>query len=75
MGEDTFTAVVFFSIFFVGIIFPCAGASFLGKKLIDKLGRYPSRTPIIQLEILFPLIVVEVISFTILLSIFKVLCD
>ena len=75
MGENAFTAILFFMIFLAIILIPCIGASLLGKKLIDKLGRYPSKTPIVQLEILFPLIVLEVVSFTLLLSLFKVLAD
>jgi len=66
-------AAVFILIFYVMIIIPCVGVSVIGYKLIDKLGRFPSKTPAIQMGVLVKLVVVEVVSFTLLLSFFKAL--
>jgi len=41
--------------------------------LINQLGRYPSRTPAIQLSVVLKLVVLEVVSWTLLLLFFKIL--
>ena len=66
-------AALFILIFFVLILIPSLSVGWLGYKLIDRLGRYPSRTPAIQLSVLVKLVVVEVVSLTLLLLLFKVL--
>jgi len=58
-------------LFAVGL--PSVGAGWLGKIMIDRVGRYPSTTPRIQMDILIKLVVLEVVSFTLLLAVFKVL--
>lgn len=58
-------------LFSVGL--PSVGAGWLGKHMIDNIGRYPSRTPAIQMGLLIKLVVLEVVSFTLLLAVFKVL--
>ncbi len=60
--------VVFFA---VGV--PSMAAGWLGRNLLERLGRYPSKTPAIQLSVLLKLAVLELVSFTILLAILKVL--
>jgi hypothetical protein len=67
------TAQIFIVIFFILILVPTAGAAWLGYKLIDNLGRFPSKTPAIQLGIMFKLVVLEVVSLTLILIFFKVL--
>ena len=66
-------ALIFIVIFWFLLLVPCIGAGWLGYKLIDKLGRYPSKTPAIQTGILLKLVVVEVVSFAMLLTFFKAL--
>ncbi|HSA31958.1 MAG TPA: hypothetical protein P5160_09220 [Candidatus Omnitrophota bacterium] len=63
--------LLFLILFAVGL--PSIGAGWLGKHLIDTLGRYPSKTPAIQMSILVKLVVLEMVSFTLLLAILKVL--
>ena len=65
--------VVFVIIFAVLIAVPCTGIAWLGKKLIDNLGKYPSKTPMIQTSIIFKLAFIEIVSFTLLLLFFKIL--
>ena len=66
-------AFIFIIIFWVIMLIPCIGIGWIGLKLINKLGRYPSKTPAIQMNVLFKLIFIEVISFTLLIGFFKVL--
>jgi len=66
-------ALVFIIVFYVILLIPCIGVGWIGRNLLDKLGRYPSKTPAVQMSVLFKLIVVEVVSVTLLLSFFKAL--
>ena len=63
---------LFIGIFFVVLLVPCLGISIIGYKMINKLGYYPSKTPAIQLSILFKLIAIEVASLTLLLIFFQI---
>lgn len=64
---------IFLAIFFVLIAIPCVGIAWLGTKMINQLGRYPSKTPAIQMSIVLKLTVLEIGSWTMLLLFFKVL--
>lgn len=66
-------AWLFIGIFFGIMLFACIGIGWIGKNLLDDLGRYPSRTPAIQLGILFKLVVLEVVSMTLMILFFKAL--
>lgn len=66
-------AVIFVGIFFLLITIPCIGVSWLGSRLINKLGTYPSKTPAIQMSIIFKLIFLQVVSWTLILLFFKIL--
>lgn len=67
------TALLFIIIFFVLMFIPCLGVGWLGYKLITRLGQYPSKTPAIQLSIMLKLVIVEVVSLTLILLLFKIL--
>lgn len=56
-------AFVFCAIFAGIIIIPCALIGLIGRNMINKLGRYPSKTPAIQMSVLFQLFVIEIIGF------------
>jgi len=73
MGENAGAAVVFVLVMDSFMILPCIGIGWIGVRLINKLGRFPSKTPAIQLGVMFQLIVLEVISFTLLVGFFKAL--
>ncbi len=70
MGSTGFILV---AIFFVLIAIPCVGVAWLGTKMINQLGRYPSKTPAIQLSVVLKLTVLEIGSWTMLLLFFKIL--
>lgn len=73
MAESHGAALAFIGIFYVLMILPCVGIAFLGVHLINKLGRFPSKTPAIQMSVMFKLIVLEIVSMTLILVFFKVL--
>lgn len=66
-------AIIFIIIYYCLMAIPCVGIAWLGWNLLNRLGRYPSKTPAIQMSVLFKLIVIEVVSITLLLMFFKAL--
>ncbi|MCA9400769.1 MAG: hypothetical protein KC713_04020 [Candidatus Omnitrophica bacterium] len=58
-------------IYSVIIIIPCIIVGLLGKRMIDRLGTYPSRTPSIQLSVFIWLVVVEIVTFTALIGFYR----
>lgn len=73
MAQWHSTMAVFVLIFFVLIAIPCVGIAWIGSKFIEKLGRFPSKTPAIQMSVVVKLIFLEVVSWTLLLLFFKIL--
>lgn len=73
MSFDSGTALIFLVIFYALMLLPCVGIGWLGWDLLWKLGHYPSKTPAIQMSVLFKLVVLEIVSMTLLLAFFKVL--
>ncbi len=67
------TALIFILIFYAIMLIPCIGVTIIGKNLINKIGQYPSRTPALQLGVLLKLVILEVVSFTMLMVFFKAL--
>ena len=70
MGSAAF---IFLLIYIVLIGIPCISIGWLGVKTINRLGRYPSKTPAIQKSIVVILAIIEVISLTLILTFFKIL--
>ncbi len=66
-------ALIFILLFLIMIAIPCLGVGWLGYKLITKLGRYPSKTPAIQMGVMLKLVIIEVVSLTMILVFFKIL--
>jgi len=64
---------VFVLIFGAIMLIPCAAVAWLGYHAIAKIGQYPSKTPAIQMGVLLKLVVIEVVSFTLILAFFKIL--
>ena len=64
---------VAFILIFLGIIaVPCVGVALIGYRMLNKLGHFPSKTPAIQMSIFLKLIVIEVISFAMILFFYKI---
>ena len=64
---------IFVMIFGVLITIPCVVVGWLGSRFLDNLGRYPTKTPVLQTRMLFWLVIVEVVSFGLILAFFKIL--
>ena len=66
-------AYIFIGVFFFLMLLPCVGVAYIGFKMIEKQGQFPSKTPAIQLSIFLQLVVTEVICFSLILTYFNVL--
>jgi hypothetical protein len=58
-----FESAILASIFAVLIIIPCVLVALLGRKLIDQLGHHPSKSSKLQMSILIPLVLIEILTF------------
>lgn len=67
------TSLVLIGLFFLAVNIPCIAIVWLGNKFFDQIGRYPSKTPAIQMSIALNIIMIEVVAFTLFLILFKVL--
>ena len=56
-------AFIFASVFSLLIIIPCLLIVLVGRKMINRLGQYPSKTPAIQMSVLFQLVTIEIFGF------------
>ena len=54
------------------ILVPCVCVALMGKKMINELGRYPSKTPAIQMSVVWKFVIVEVITFSLLIAFYNV---
>ena len=73
VGENSGAALIFIGVFYILILIPCVGIGWLGYDLLDRLGRFPSKTPAIQMSVLLKLVLIEVVSLTLILIFFKAL--
>ncbi len=63
---------IFCSVYTILIAIPCVLVTIFGREMIEQLGRYPTKTPIIQMSIFWKLVVTEVVTFTLLITFFHV---
>lgn len=66
---EGFLFILFF-IFIIGL--PCFFVSYLGTKMINDLGNFPTKTAKIQVGILWKLLIVEVFSFGLFVLFFHI---
>lgn len=64
---------IFALIYSVLVIVPCILVTLLGRKMIDELGRFPSKTPVIQVNVFYKLVVVESMTFIFLIGFYHIL--
>ena len=64
--------LLFITIMLVLISVPCISVAIIGYQMITKLGRYPSKTPEIQMSIFIKLVVIESISFGFIYIFYKI---
>ncbi len=63
-------AVAFFAIYSVIIIVPCILVGIIGYRVITDLGKNPTQAPAIQMSIVYKLIIIEVVTFYMLISVY-----
>ncbi len=69
---DWMMSLIFCAVFAVIVLVPCAIIAVMGRKMIIRIGQYPSQTPLIQLNVFLPLVVLEVCTFASLIGFYNV---
>ena len=64
-------SLIFAAVFAVLIIVPCILVTLMGRKFIDKLGRFPTQTAFIQIGIFLRLLILEIVTFTCILGFYQ----
>jgi len=64
-------SLIFSSIYAVIIIVPCILVAIIGRRMIQQLGQYPSRTPMIQMSVFWQLVTIEIITFISLIGFYR----
>ncbi|MBF0122856.1 MAG: hypothetical protein HQL21_05550 [Candidatus Omnitrophica bacterium] len=67
--------LIFIGCFLVMVGFPCLMVGFLGPKLIDEIGTWPTKAAQAQMRVIVPLLLVEVVSFCMLAAFFQFFSD
>ena len=70
-SQDWVGSLIFVGIWLVIIGLPCFCMAIIGKKLIDRIGYYPSQAPVIQMKYLVPLLFLEATTFLLLVGFYK----
>ena len=68
-------AFILFGLFTFVILVPCLGIAILGWNLMERMGRYPSKTPAFQTSTFFKIFFLEVIGFGMLAMLYHLLTD
>ena len=61
-------SAVFIVVFGLILILPCVGVAIFGKKILDKIGVRPSQAPLIIIQNILPLVIVELIALGLLVA-------
>ena len=69
--QDWLGSLIFVGIWLVIIGVPCFFMAMIGKKLIDRIGYFPSQAPVIQMKYLIPLVLLEGATFLLLVGFYK----
>ena len=64
--------LVFICEFLIVIAIPCIGAAWLGSKLINQIGMYPSRAASFQMAIVWKFLLVVAVSFGLMVLFFQI---
>lgn len=70
--SDWMYSLVFVAVFAVIVLVPCVIIALMGRKAINEMGRYPTRIPLIQTKMMMPLLVVDVVTFALLVGFYNV---
>ena len=72
MKADVSARVILVVIWFIIIAIPCIGTALVGRKMLNKLAYFPSKTPAIHMSTLGWLMVIEIVAVTLLLTFYRV---
>ncbi len=67
--------LIFIIIFSVVLAIPCVAVAFLGSKLIQNLGQYPSQSAKFQMVMALPLLATMILSFGMFALFFHIFSD
>jgi F0F1-type ATP synthase membrane subunit c/vacuolar-type H+-ATPase subunit K len=68
-------AYILLGLFIFVVCVPCIGIAILGFNLMEKMGRYPSKTPAFQISTFLKLAILEIIAFGMLATLYHLLAD
>ena len=60
LWKESFIFALIYSVF---ILIPCVLVVLLGRPMIERLGRWPTKTPIIQISVFLKLMLLEAFTF------------
>ena len=63
-----YESFIFAFVYAIIIIVPCVLVALLGRNMINQLGHYPTRSPIIQMSIFAKLMAIEIMTFACLIG-------
>ncbi|MCA9394116.1 MAG: hypothetical protein KC900_07930 [Candidatus Omnitrophica bacterium] len=69
---DWLYSLIFIGVFAVIVLVPCIIIALMGRKAINEMGRYPTRIPLIQSKMMMPLLMVDVVTFALLVGFYNV---
>ena len=61
-------SLIFWIFYAIIIIVPCVLVALMGRKMITRLGQYPTKTPVIQMSIFFPFVAIVAATFALLIG-------
>ena len=67
--------LIFIILFSVVLAIPCVAVAFLGSRLIQNLGQYPSKSVRFQVAMALPLLATMILSFGIFALFFHIFSD
>lgn len=67
--------LIFVLIFGMIVLIPCVFIAIFGRKLIDQLGRYPSKAARIHMKALVPVVITEIAAFLFLIGFYLVISN
>lgn len=70
-----YEGLTFIGIFLFMVGVPCLVVAFLGTRLIDHLGQYPSRSAKFQMNVCVQLLLTEIITFGMLALFYHIFSD
>lgn len=67
--------LIFIGLFVFMVGFPCLMVAWMGPRLIDEIGNWPTKTARAQMKMTIPLLLVEAFSFFMLAMFFRIFSD